>query len=764
MNLRTAIELQERDIKSAPACRGVNASFTPPGAGPRTPGRSHVPSRAARSSIRWSLAVLAGLFLLIDSACALEARVAVHRGTPKLYVDGHIVAPLIFFNNVTHPDASTVETGWREIRYAVDAGYELHSTGIRHALTMPWPRPGEQPDYRGVRQTMDDFLRLAPAGKLILRIDTDPPAWWSEDHPDEGIHNEQGEPFGRVSAASMKWRNEAESILRRLVRFLEAHYGDHVLGYHPCGQGHLPGSCEWIHPAADYGPAMRDGFREWVRHKYGGDASALHRAWLSTAEDFDSLALPSATERAAFRHGVFRDPVVQRKAMDYQEYLQICMVEVLERFARAVKEETGRRKCVVLFYGYLFEIGSGSGHHRLSRILRCPDIDILCAPISYVDRTLAGTAPFMTPVDSIHLHGKLWSNEDDTRTHLSAPDMGFGRVSEPDHTKWVLQRNFAHAFAHRTGAWWMTSGTRGWFDSEELWRDLGALLRHYKQRIDDVARYESDIAVIIDEESALHTEWNVGTRDLLYNSRSDLHRIGAPIGLYLLDDLIAGKVPEAKLYVFLNAFYVSPQRRRAIRSAVCRDGKTVVWYYAPGYLAESAGTANMEALTGITLHKLPAPIVPRLACTGSGAGLRKGHRIMPGAGVVLDPAFAAEEPQKGMTVLGRYARADDAAGFVIKKERDWTSVFVGSTRLPPRALRHLAAEAGVHVWLDTNDLVIGDGSFLAVHAARPGRKVIRLPTPGKVTDAISGRQIATEASRFQIKMQYGETRMFLIEP
>ena len=710
--------------------------------------------------------LIALLYLSVVSLFALDASVEVHRGTPKLFVDGEVVAPLIFFNNVTHPVASTIETGWREIRYAVAAGYKHHSTSIRHNLTMPWPKPGDEPDYHGVRTTMDDFLKLAPEGTLILRIDTDPPAWWTEANPDECIRNEAGQSFGRVSPASKKWRGEAVTMLRGAVRFLEENYGDHVLGYHPGGQGYEPGATEWIHPTEDFGPAMRDGFREWLAEKYSDDPAALQRAWKKVGEDFDSVTVPTSRERSTYFHGSFRDPGRQRKSMDFQEYLQVAMLEVLEQFAHAIKEETDRRKLVVLFYGYLFEISSQSGHHRLTRILECPDIDILCAPISYGDRGLAGTASFMAPIDSIQLHGKLWLNEDDTRTHLSAPNMGFGRVSEPDHTTWVLRRNFAQALTHRTAVWWMTSGTRGWFDSEEIWDDLEALLHLYEKRAATASRYQSEIAVIVDEESALHTHWNQGTRDLLYNSRSDLLRIGAPIGFYLLDDLIAGKVPRAKMYVFLNAFYISPERRVSMRSVVCKDGQTAVWYRAPGFVADSADSANMEALTGIAFQRLPSAIVPGLMITQAGSellgGLQAGEVFGPGETSVIDPAFAAIEPQDHMTVLGRYQRADPAAGFVIKRDRDWTSVFVGSNRLPPGILRRLAAAAGVHIWLDADDLVVGDGEFLAVHAGAAGKKTIRLPKEGIVTDAVSGKPVADDALWFEVEMQYGETRLFMV--
>ena len=276
----------------------------------------------------------------------------------------------------------------------------------------------------------------------------------------------------------------------------------------------------------------------------------------------------------------------------------------------------------------------------------------------------------------------------------------------------------------------MTSSTRGWFDSKELWDDLGALLQLYEKRAATMTRYESEIAVIIDEESALHTHWNQGTRDLLYNSRMDLLRIGSPVGFYLLDDLIAGKVPEAKMYVFLNAFYISPERRRAIRSEVAKDGKTAVWYCAPGFVAESTGTATMEALTGIAFKRLPTAIAPELVITKAGSEL-------------------LGEVQAGEV-------------FVIKRGPGWTSVFVGSHRLPSGILRRLAVAAGVHIWLDSDDLVVGDGEFLAVHAGGAGRKTICLPKRGVVTDAVSGEWVVDDVAQFEVKMRHGETRLFLI--
>jgi len=83
---------------------------------------------------------------------------------------------------------------------------------------------------------------------------------------------------------------------------------------------------------------------------------------------------------------------------------------------------------VVFFYGYVFEFGTirlgpaTCGHYALRQVLNCPDIDVLCSPISYFDRGIGGGAPSMTAAESVALAGKMWLVEDDTRTHLGTGD------------------------------------------------------------------------------------------------------------------------------------------------------------------------------------------------------------------------------------------------------------------------------------------------------------------------------------------------------
>lgn len=56
-----------------------------------------------------------------------------------------------------------------------------------------------------------------------------------EDHPGDTMVFDDG-PGNFVCMASEPWRQEIQQHLRHLVRHCEEKRGDHMLGYHPCGQ------------------------------------------------------------------------------------------------------------------------------------------------------------------------------------------------------------------------------------------------------------------------------------------------------------------------------------------------------------------------------------------------------------------------------------------------------------------------------------------------------------------------------------------------
>jgi len=655
----------------------------------------------------------------------------------------------------------------KEIGLAGRNGFHLHS----FSLPLPWAREGEAPDYAGVDTVMQAVLAQDPEALCIPRFGMSPPGWWFDQHPDDRMRfgDATGDTQFWESPASELWRHDACEALRQFVRYLEEHYGDHVFGYHPCGQhtGEWFYQESWTPKLHGFDRATGAGFRRWLETRYGTDA-ALQQAWRDPAVTLAAAAVPTVEQRLAPGLGLLRDPLTDRRVTDFHEYLSLAMEEPLEQFARVIKEETNRRKVVCFFYGYFFDMcgvprgPAATGHFAMGRLLRCPDVDIICSPISYFDRDLVGSGPFMSAIDSQAPHGKLWLNEDDTRTYLSEAEDPYSRVSTPQETFWVHQRNFGQIFTRRCATWWMDLPGTGWLLGQDIWDHLKPLRAIYDANLEQPAAYAPEIAVIVDEASIFQLSANnTLSNPLLYVLRQQLNRIGAPVGYYYLQDLAEGHVPRTKLYVFLNALTVPAEVRTRVLTQVERPGATSLWLYAARVLGENGfDPAGSEALTGIKLAVAEGVAAPRIVPAGKLAQSLGGTQPF-GTDAPVAPLFAAV-PGPGIEPLGTWEGTNLTAAAQLE-HGGARSVFVGSLTVPAALLRGVAREAGVHLYLDTDDHVVSDGRYLFVHAVTAGEKRVALPRPAKVTDALTGEALAT-GDQLTLTMEAGETRVILTEP
>jgi hypothetical protein len=624
---------------------------------------------------------------------------------------------------------------------------------------LPWPKDGQPPDYTGLDAQMDHILAVDPDALILPRMHNDAPAWWKERHPDQKMLYDDG-PHPMVSPASKIWRRDASEALRLYVRHLEEKYGDHILGYHVGCQsaGEWFYDWTWQPPMPCFEEPFRAAFAEWAAKKYGA-VDALRAAWRQPDVTFETVRVPTLAERLDGKLGAFRDPASQRFLIDFAEYAQVCLVEYLEECARIVKDETKGRKLAVFFYGYLYDVagfaygGQVSGHLRMRRALDCPDVDIFCSPISYFDRGSGGVGPFMSAADSVQLHGKLWLNEDDARTHLAPPDADFGRTDDMRETLGVYRRNFGHLFERRCASWWMDFGT-GWMADPTIF-DNFARLRDIYRDAPKGRPYRPQVAVITDEDSFFYLRHS---NEITVQSVSYMRRMfdtcGCPVGLYLMSDLCEGRVPDSvRLAVFLNCYRVTEAQREQIRRALARGGKTALWLYAPGFIKEDASADNVSDLLGFKVRQLESAVTAMVEST---AGQVFGVDAKP------KPLFAVAPGQAGVTVLGNY-RGTGHIAMATKKVGGWTSVFCGGLQVSPEVLRQVARGAGAHVWCDTNDVISACPGFVSLHATEGGEKELVLPAAATLRDLITGEVLKPAAVRHHFAMQKGDTRLFAID-
>ncbi len=644
-----------------------------------------------------------------------------------------------------------------QIRMAAAAGVDF----VTFPIDMPWPAPGHPPDWSAVDNVCSQVLQANPRALLLPRFGAEPPEWWRKTHPDEVMTWEDHSQQHHAVVASPVYRRDAASRAAALVEHLEAKFGAHMAGYHPCGQntGEWFYQDTWENRLNGYAPADAKAWRAWLRERYGSD-SALQTAWRDPKTTLDGAVTPTAAARRASPAGILRDPATEKPLIDFAEFQQQAMADLVCELARAVRQASRGRKLVVFFYGYAFEFGTirlgpaTCGHYDLRRVLDCPDIDVLCSPISYFDRGMGGSAPAMTAGESVALAGKLWLVEDDTRTHLGSGNFPgqFDGATNLAETLTMLRRNVAAEATRNFATWWMDLGMTGWFNDSRMWDEMRQFEAVDRIFLEERIPFRPEVAAVIDERSMIETSasaWAV-TEPGIYQVRRPLGRMGAPYGQYLLDDVLRGRV-QARLYVFLNAWQLSAGQRKELRRQT--RGSCRVWCYAPGvHEGDQTSPDAMREVTGFRL----VPVSPdRAWAAPTTHGKQLGLETSFGAERPVTPLFAVADATPEET-LATYT--DGSVAVALRRVSDGWSIFVGAPGLTSDLLRLAARKAGVHLYTRTDCNVYANGPIVALHASRDGPITLDLARRGRIYDARSGDFLGKGPS-LTLPLKRGETRV-----
>ena len=447
------------------------------------------------------------------------------------------------------------------LRYAAAVG--VHPT----LYCPPDNRYPEGEDWRWNDLYCDQLVKADPQVLLIPRLKIDAPEWWLKTHPDARMKNEKDEWISQSSVASRDYREDTLRYLARFLRHMCERYPQNFGGIQPVGQS----TSEWFYQGSQvkmtgYGPSTREAFRRWLK-EHG-------RAGWETAE------VPSPERRRAKAEGsVFVDPVAQADVLDFNRFLQDDMADFLGDVFALCRRLTKGRKLVYTFYGYGFEFlcngptPAATGHYGLQRLLdrSAADMDMMCAPISYINRGWTGTSINMGVPETVERAGIMWFDENDSRTYLARPSMadsGPGLcLQTKERTMDVVRRDTSREILRNYGSWWMDLQGRGWWNDSDIWRIIPETGEMERKMLGRTRPFSPEIALIIDEESLLHVGANT-VRELggIVHGRRMLSLIGAPFGQYLLSD-VARNGLDAKFQVYLATWFgkVPPPRKGVVR-------------------------------------------------------------------------------------------------------------------------------------------------------------------------------------------------------
>lgn len=644
------------------------------------------------------------------------------------------------------------------------AGVDLYSE-----ILWSWATPREgchgwwlgegQYDFDRIDRRIRAIIAADPDARIFPRCKLNPPRWWLEAHPEDIVLNADGSRGEQASLASSAWEAAYERMLRDLIRHMEASdYAGHIIGYQPAGGR----ASEWYwwgeNGQTDFSPVAIERWREWLREEYGGDAGALREAWGLPDASFAAAQPPSPAERQAMQHGIFRDPVQARNVIDYRRFMSDMVTRNIIRSCRIVKDETGASKIAGVFYGYSLYSIRQCGFQGTAEVLAAPEVDFLCSPTAYDHRRGGDPGSFVSAYHgSYRLHEKLFWDEVDTRTHLY-PGFESYRTEDLQETLSVLQRAVGHSLTKGTSLWWFLLAGNATFHQAEVMDEVAKLKDACDEALEVEREQVAEVAVFADEPSMHYTsaaDYHI-IRGYLRDTVDELARMGAPYDVYLLSDIADERLPEYRLYIFLNAYSIGPDIRAAIDAEVRRDGRTAVWVYAPGYVTgRDCSEDAMADLTGITLRAHEEPVAADLALTGDHAITADAPEALHWAWE-LAPAFSVDGSDA--TVLGTVA---GRPGLAVREFDDWRSVY---SLLPLRreVLRGLCEYAGVHVYSDTFDTFFANSAYAMLHTASAGDKRIELRSPAEVTELVTGRSLG-RVDAIQETLPEGVTRIYRLD-
>lgn len=639
------------------------------------------------------------------------------------------------------------------------------------------------------------------------------------------------------SLCSEKWRRDAGKALLETCDRIEAlPYGDRIIGYFFAAGG----TSEWYYmtpteytnksnkldsggfeQVADMGyddvygdlsDAFKASFSKYLKEKYKTNEN-LRRAWRDESADIENPRIPDCSGRY-FVNGIdydidhppqlfantpeppppsngtnigsFLDLDKHMDVFDFYRAWHIGVAESIIYFGNLIKSRL-ENLLTGAFYGSagsvkFFSMGQIGG---VTNILDSGKIDFLASPGVYENRQPGGFTGQRQVFDSFSLRNRMFIVEEDARTHFENKYFAsYVEMFDMEDTKSVLKREFGRNVCQNLQAWWfdqLLGGKR--YKHPEIYKLFKEQQRIAAESYEKDRRKNSEIAFIYDEESyhAVAEETTHQMVELFRNYEIDL--IGAPSDRYYHQDMADENMPDYKLYVFMNTFYLTDSERSVIKKKLRKNNATALFMYASGVInpdrTPSIGEDNISALTSIKIGRLDGvhsgkmrlcrgctnPIAQKLDMGELYGDFKRKmwancssymNRIKTSRVNLYPCYFADDEDCEDVA----YFVSNEKSALSIKRCDGYTSIYCGSKYIGSDMMREIARYAGCHIYCDSDDVLYANSSYITIHASHSGRKTLHLPEKRCAYEVYEKKYYSDNSDVIAFDMLKGETKMF----
>lgn len=647
----------------------------------------------------------------------------------------------------------------------------------------------------------------------------------------------QREYSAMYSLSSQKWREDASRAMIELYDKIEKlPYAERIAGYFFAAGGtsewyyltpmeytdkssyldsggwEQTGDTDYPDVYGDLSPAFRKEFRRYLVHKYKTEEN-LKKAWNDENVTFENFSIPGCDARY-YIYGVdydiahppkmwstsgkpqapengtnighFIDMEKHRDVYDFYRALHTGTANSVIHFGRVIKEKSGGNMLTGAFYGSagstkFFSFGQCGAVYD---ILTSDAIDFLASPGVYENRQPGGFTGQRQAADSFSLNNRMFIVEEDARTHHENAYFGNGvEMYTVGDSLNVLKREFGRNLCRDNQAWWFDQHIGGGrYKDEAIYSLFGEQQLIAKEAYEKDRKKISEIAFIYDEES-LHVvseETSHQAVELFRNYEMD--RIGAPADSYFHNDMANPKMPDYKLYVFVNTYYLTDEERRVIKAKLSKNNAVALFMYGSGVINPDRekifSPDNTAELTGIK-----TAMNYEVVC-----GKFKFIRDEKTIGAKLDTADIHGDFKRkmwanashDMTAIKKsrvnlypelYADDGEAENLAficetghpaltLKKGKDFTSVYCASKYLGEDVIRAIAEFAGCHIYVENGDVLYANKSYVTLHSSKSEEKVIKLPGKYSAYEVYEKKYYSEKSDEIKLFMYKGETKMF----
>jgi hypothetical protein len=277
-----------------------------------------------------------------------------------------------------------------------------------------------------------------------------------------------------------------------------------------------------------------------------------------------------------------------------------------------------------------------------------------------------------------------------------------------------------------------------------------------------------EVAVIYDEHSIAYLKGGLKRLHWTWwrKQSEQLNLSGVPYMIYYADDLRAGNIPDAKVYLFVNQINLDPKMIKAIENLKL-GGKTLVFKQDVGFVQYSQGRIDdVTKVIGMNVKQFK-----KMEHFHSEVSINSGHTILKSLNSIPRQDIAinkqsVELPEDGLFVND--SKADilsvyedtGLASFAVRDHGDWKSVFVGTYGLSAEFFHAITQYADAWCLAPCGYPVACNGDVLMIHPLKSGPAKITLKKPAKLK-SIDSQQADKEIKlEHVLNLEAGDTYLY----